>query len=243
MKTAADFSDEDLTAYLDGEADETLTRAISETVQNDLALSERLNGLRISEAQIKAAYDVLLHDAPTMPDLPAPVHQRSFAWRELAAGLAVGAFLSAGFTASLRPKEPGWQDFVAAYQALYVTPTLAGVSTTNTDAQAQLTRVSQQLGLDLTRAPEGQKMTFKRAQVLGFEGRDLIQLAFLTDTGVPVALCIIATDTADTKPIQSKQLEGMEAVSWSEDGYGFLLIGGQDSDVILQAAEQFEKVI
>ncbi len=97
----------------------------------------------------------------------------------------VGVIAAIGVTWSTwQTQEEGWRDVVANYQSLYVTETLAQVD----QQRADLKRLSGALGIDLTALPEVEGLSFKRAQQLGFNGRPLAQLTFLTAEGGPVAL-------------------------------------------------------
>mmetsp|Transcript_23030 Transcript_23030/g.39043 ORF Transcript_23030/g.39043 Transcript_23030/m.39043 type:complete len:190 (+) Transcript_23030:34-603(+) len=154
----------------------------------------------------------------------------------LAAGLAVAAFTGLGTP----PPEParGWVSFVASYQALYTTATLADAAPTSAEAFAQLATVSRAVGLDLTGLPAASGLTFKRAQVLGFKGKPLVQIAFLRDDGTPVALCILPAGP-DAKPVNMGAAEGLGLARWNTPGHGFLLIGGTDTTPLEAEAETF----
>ena len=198
MMDTAQFTDEQLTAFLDGEADAELYAQIKVALETDEALGEQLAGLDIPIAQIAQAYDALLTQAPPMPALPVQVQGLSRRgvgiWgmvgvfgTGIAAGLAMAVFSGLGTTA---PAQPGWKAVVASYQSLFP-DTLAGTSIDPTEAQAQLVQVSELIGADLTKLPLINGLTFKRAQVLGFKGKTLVQLVFVRPDGTPVAFCII----------------------------------------------------
>lgn len=243
------FTDEELTAFLDGEADDALHAAIDTAMETDAALLARIEALFLPSEVMGAmvqGYDALLVTAPAMAALPepaAPVRRRR-AWAVLpfgvglAAGLAVAAFVGLGTP----PPEPaparGWVSFVASYQALYTTATLASTDPTNAETTAQLSMVSQAVGLDLTGLPEATGLTFKRAQVLGFNGKPLVQIAFLRDDGTPVALCIIPAGP-DAKPVNMGAAEGLGLARWNTGGHGFLLIGGTDAAPLETEAATF----
>ncbi len=245
------FTDEELTAFLDGEADDALATEIGEALETDAALNDRLSTLDIPMAPLKQAFDALLADAPPMPPLPeaapaqAPATAPRFGWgwgigtfgTGLAAGLAVAVFTGFGQPEPAPP--PGWVAFVASYQSLYTPATLASVTTTDADRAAQLQTVSEALGLDLTSLPEVEGLTFKRAQVLGFNGKPLVQLAFQRADGTPVALCIIPAGP-DGKPVSMDAAQGMELARWNTPGFGYLLIGGQDQEPLQTEADAFQ---
>ncbi|WP_415922204.1 anti-sigma factor family protein [Tateyamaria sp. SN6-1] len=245
------FTDEELTAFLDGEADDALAVDIGDALETDAELSARLAALDFPVAALSHAYDALLQDAPAMPALPeavpapeaAPASRFGWGWgvgtfgTGLAAGLAVAVFTGFGQPEPAPP--PGWAAFVASYQSLYTPETLATVSATEAERAAQLARVSQAVGLDLTTLPEAPGLTFKRAQVLGFNGKPLVQLAYQRDDGTPVALCIIPAGP-DGKPVSMGAAQGMDLARWNTPGFGFLLIGGTDQAPLVTEAETFQ---
>lgn len=242
------FTDEQLTAYLDGEAEVELCALIDAALETDAHLGERLAGLDIPIAAIAQAYELLLDQAPAMPTLPVqslvPNRTGFGIWGSIgvfgtgiAAGLAMAVFTGFGVQA---PTEPGWKAVVASYQSLYSFDTLAGKSIDATEAQLQLAHVSQVLGADLTQLPQVNGLTFKRAQILGFKGKPLIQLAFARADGTPVALCIINVNDKDNNPINSEEMFGMASASWNIDGIAYLLIGGDVTPTTNAEAQAFE---
>ena len=243
------FSDEELTAFLDGEADAELESMISTALETDVALGERMAALDIPMAAMAAAFDSVLDDAPAMPDLapaaaPAPANTNTrprwgfgiatFA-TGLAAGLAVAMFTGFG---TPEPAPRGWVSFVASYQTLYTTDTLQAVDPSPQDVALQLAAVSEGIGIDLAALPQAQGLTFKRAQLLGFNGKPLVQISYLREDGTPVALCIIPAGP-DAQALNMGAAEGLDVARWNTPGFGFLLIGGQDAAPLAREAETF----
>lgn len=254
MSDARPFSDEELTAYLDGEADAALETAISAALETDEALGEQLAALDIPMAALTQGFDDLLADAPAMPDLgpvaAAPVSANTDArprWGQviatfgtgLAAGLAVALFTGFGTPEPAAPAPRGWVSYVASYQALYTEATLMIDDPSAEDTAMQLAVASDAIGFDLSSLPQAEGLTYKRAQVLGFNGKTLIQVAFLRDDGTPVALCIIPAGP-DAKAVSMGAAEGLDIARWNAPGFGFLLIGGQDADPLAQEAVTFQ---
>ena len=247
MSEANTFSDEELTAYLDGETDHTPAVAIARALESDPELAARLEGLSVNTAGIASAFDRLLPEAPEalLPaDTSKPVTSRSHV-ANVRAMVASGLLcLVIGWTASYfvtQPEDETWRDFVAAYQALYSTDTLAHINQSPDAASVELKRVSRALGkaLDLDAVRQDDLFEYKRAQVLGFEGSTLVQLAFLSKDGVPFALCIIRSDKRQRSGVRMATMEGLSSASWSKDGYEYLLIGGDDSALIERAAAEY----
>lgn len=247
MSDERTYSDEELTAFLDGEADEDLTRELSLAVARDPGLSARLERLSIDTSEVRQAFDTLLDDAPAAPDfLTAPATaltpvRRSVPMRAIAAtavfcllaGAAAGYFIAG-------PGDRTWQDYAATYHALYVNSTLSTVAGNDSETEAQLKRVSTALGkpIELAAVSENAGLDYKRAQILGFEGRPLAQLAFLSKVGAPIALCIMRSYGAKTQDVRMGEMRGMSAATWSKGNFEYLLIGGEDKALIEQAARR-----
>lgn len=237
------FSDEDLVAFLDGEADFAPVEAISAALATDQTLVRRLEALRVNKDAIAASFASLTpgdRAGPVLPDRLAP--ERQFRARDLllAAGLALVVGLGSGIMVS-GLERPGWREYVAAYQALYSNVTLAHIEQTDAAKQAELTRVAAAVGKTvavdtLQTMPE---VEYKRAQILSFKGQALIQLAFLTSTGEPVALCVLRASGKETAAPRLRMMEGMSAAAWSGGGYEYLLIGGTDSALVSRMASEF----
>ncbi len=240
------FSDEQLTAFLDGEGDFELITAISLAQKTDDQLRNRLERLKIPQVEMSAAFDGLLSSAPAYPahlTLPMAANQGLFSGLRAVAATAVVClgvgWLAANYFADRSTED--WHQSVATYHALYVNDTLAQVNQSPAAAQDELKRVAAVLGKAiapdvLTGSPQ---LTYKRAQVLGFQGRPLAQLAFLSNTGVPVALCIIKNEKPGDTTISTGEQLGMKTASWSKGEYDYLLVGGTDAALINDAATAF----
>ncbi|MEO0370211.1 MAG: hypothetical protein AAF231_02035 [Pseudomonadota bacterium] len=241
------FTDEDLTAYLDGEASAALTHDIEKQLEDDPALAAELQALRAAEAAFTADQDALLSLAPSMPALPA-TPRTTPAWITALGGMAAGLVIAAGFTWSLMSgqgsgQDPDWRAVVANYQSLYVTETLAGVAEPQSVSEAKLAELSGVLGLDLTDLPKVDGLNYRRAQQLGYQGTPLAQLTFLTEDGGPVALCILQVGGPDSDGVETQVLDGLAAYSWVDNGYGVLLIGPLDDARLEGAAETFRNAL
>lgn len=245
MMAPRHFTDEELTAYLDQEIDSETAKSISQRLESDAVLQERVAKLNELTDGISTALDGLLTSAPEMPDMGQNIVPYKITnWLVpvgLAAALVVGAVF--GTYGLQRSTSKGWMNYVSAYQALYVNGTLASVDVSDADNTAQLALLSEIIGRDLTAAQNTDGISFRRAQLLGFEGRPLVQMAYLSQIGSPIALCVIQSETTGEQTPQFTTFEGMSAAYWTKDGYSFLLIGGQDDRLISQEAKLFFEVI
>lgn len=245
MNERQTFTNEELTAFLDGEVDEPLAQDISNALENDAELRARLDDLQIDTGQIKSAFDGLLETAPPVPaalEEPPPEQSvtRNLSWQAIAATALLCLLIGGGIGSFISGAKPEtWRDYAATYHALYINRTLSQIDQSSTEAAAQLAEVSTALGktIDFAALSQTDQLDYKRAQILGFEGRPLVQLAFLSEDGAPIALCIMrAYNTAD-RDVHVNQMRGMSAASWTTGDFEYLLIGGSDKTLIEKAAQ------
>lgn len=239
------FSDEELTAYLDEELTAADAQAVSAALDSDPALRARLNSLTFDRDSLDAAFTALLTEAPDPPamrdaDKAATDRTKKRTRWAVAAAAAVGFVIGAS-TLPLLPLDgpDSWQQAAAIYHKLYVTETLIPVTPSDEQLSLELARVSESLQRDISLGElEGlDALSPRRAQILSFADQPLVQIAFLSDDGVPVALCILRSDEAEETAIDIREMEGMSAATWSRDGYEFMLIGGTNNGRIHAAAE------
>lgn len=237
------FSDEDLTAFLDGEAEGDLAARIDAALTSDAELVARLEGLVIPVNDIRAAFALPELAPPPAPELP---EQSWFQPMAMAASivLALGIGALGGYSfksdepAPVVAQKPGWIAAVASYQALYATETLAGKFQAPEQTEATLAGFEGRIGVDLAAATDVQGLDFKRAQILSYNGKPLMQMAYLDDGGVPFALCVIGSG-AEARAMKDQIAEGLAASSWVVDGVGYLVIGGDDPTLTRAYAEAF----
>lgn len=250
-----EFTDADLTGYLDGALDADQTAAIDAALARDPDLEARLAGLDFPLADLQGAMTPALLAAPVLPDhlravsqSPAP-KARNTSWlmpAAIAAAFAAGVIL----TPILRPAPSplpvaaagGWIDTIASYQSLYVTETLTAAMPNAEETNAVLANAEAAFGVAMMPATAVADMEFKRAQMLGFKGKPLLQMAYLTADGTPVALCV-TTVSGEDRGAKTTASHGMIGVSWVENGIGYLLIGGSDAGAVEALSEQVQAVI
>ena len=247
MMAGRSYSDEELTAYLDGEVSAELEQEMRSALAIDRGLARRLEAMSLPVEDLREVMDRLLKNAPAMPVQDVPDPERWWGRRASAAGWVVGlaACLAIGVFAGsvmFRPAPPGWQDVVASYQSLYVFETLNSVQSGSLAAVGKLAELSETFGLELSRATRDPEIEFKRAQLLGYKGAPLVQLAYLTADGDPVALCILKSAHIKSSDLEVEMREGMSSASWAADGLGFLVIGGQDNTAMTSFAERLRMV-
>ncbi len=223
------FSDETLLAYLEGSLEESEARAIEDAVADEPALESRLMALDPFAAAVQQAFEDVPAKTPQV-DLPQLVATQSSAgpMRLLAVAASVAVIaVSATFWAT-RPAELGWAAQAAIYQSLYVPETIASLNNSPEALDAQFARAEAELGRSLNRdvleALPG--LDLRRAQVLSFKGKPLIQIVFADAQGQPFAFCIIRQgEGAPAKDVNLAVLSGLATATWAGDGYGYMLLG------------------
>ncbi|MDR9777429.1 anti-sigma factor [Rhizobium hidalgonense] len=250
-------SDEDLTAFIDGELTVEETARIEAIVQQDERVAERLEFLARASLPFEQAFAPLLSEAPRekleamLATIPAREGTRSAsasaATRRrflgaLAASLVTGIAIdraAIGIGSGSLPKDENseWRAVVADYISLYTAETLAGPVPRRQEQAAQLAGLDEKLGLSLS--PEAVSLPgidFKRALLLQYDGKPLAQIAYLDPETGPMALCIVRSD-GDPKAPDLESRKGMNVVYWSNATHAFMLIGHAAADRMTVIAE------
>ena len=229
------ITDERLTAYLDGELEKEDAAEIEAALAASAELADRLAALDVPIGQIRAAFDQTLDLAPPAPPLPPVTKQNTTPWLAAIAAAAVLGFGLGGVM--FRQASPDWTEVVANYQSLYVTDTLAAPPLAPPEQRMSVAALSGRLGVDLVPLIDLDDIQFRRAQMLGFNGEPLVQMAYFAEGAVPIAICVTPITGPDTATNHSRMF-GMEAVSWTANGHGYLIIGGDDPSLVKALAEQ-----
>lgn len=249
-------SDEQLTAFLDGELPQQEMARIEALANEDEEVAARIEFLANGSMPFREAFAPLLDEAPKdrleamLAAIPAPAAaaktERSAITRRglfgaLAASLAVGiiadrAYLGIGRNLG-RDEGSEWRSVVAEYIALYTPDTLAGPVPPADVQTAQLARVDSKLGLNLS--PEAVALPgvdFKRAQLLEYDDHPLAQIAYLDPETGPMALCIVRSEKGAKEPdIEGRK--GMNVIYWSTATHAFMLIGHAPVDRMREIAD------
>ncbi len=267
------FSDEELTAFLDGElAPEAMTR-IRAALDRDRALARRIAMLRLDPDTLRGGFAPLLdmagqrdlgrflanaaeaRDTCGRPERPVRKWQlweragiASHAVALIAGAALVWILSSAGSDRSVVPGPglPGqsadWRMEVAHYQALYVPETLTPIPSDPTRLKEEFSRAGRALGIDLDPDDftEIGDLRLRRAQVLGFAGMPLVQIAFTLPDGTPVAFCILRRPGPE-RQVETDVLLGLAAASWRSPSHGFVVIGGDDPQLMQRIAQELRR--
>ncbi|TAX70631.1 anti-sigma factor [Rhizobium leguminosarum] len=249
-------SDEDLTAFIDGELTPEEAARIEAIVNEDESTAERLEFLARASLPFEQAFAPLLAEAPRqklqtmLAAIPAQPSEKSnaapaFASRRrflgaLAASLVAGIAIDRaviGRSFSAKDENSEWRAVVADYISLYTPETLAGPVPERDVQASQLAGLDEKLGLSLS--PEAVSLPgidFKRALMLQYDGKPLAQVAYLDPETGPMALCIVRSDAGPKAPdLESRN--GMNVVYWSNGTHAFMLIGHAAADRMTAIAE------
>jgi anti-sigma factor RsiW len=252
------LSDEELTAYIDGELSNAEVSRIEAILRSNERVAARLEFLSRSSLPFTQAFEPLLAAAPkTELDAMlgvAPRDAKPAAGRSgrrgflgaIAACLVAGVVVDRAFMGIRNrvhaPDESSeWRDVVADYIALYTVDTLAGPSPSDGAKAAQLTRLDDKLGLSLSpQAVSLPGIEFKRAQLLQYDDKPLAQIAYLDPETGPLALCIVRSDVGTMEP-DVEGRHGMNVVYWSNPTHAFMLIGRIPIDRMQELAEDVRR--
>ncbi|NKJ05331.1 anti-sigma factor [Rhizobium sp. SG741] len=237
-------SDEQLTAFIDGELDASDRERIERLIAADERVAERFDLLSHSALPFRQAFEPLLAEAPAakleamLAAIPAVQERKTGAFDVSRRGFL--AAIAASFVAAIAvdravigighrlagpDEDTEWRAVVAEYLSLYTADTLSAPGGDRAQQTAQLNEVGAKLGLLLV--PETVVMPgvdFKRAEILNYDSKPLAQIAYLDPQTGPMALCIVQSARGAAAPDMENR-RGMNIVYWSSATHAFMLIG------------------
>jgi anti-sigma factor RsiW len=241
-----DDKDAELVAFIDGRLDEVAREAVAAELARNPELRARYEQFAAGTLPFRAAFAAGLDEAPVARmqarlDAIFGANGAVARWTPLwtgavAAGLALFVVAWAiGRYVPIGPSPPpslvssdsdrnrdDWREAVADYIALYSAETLTMVPS---GGEGALPILSERLGLTLSPASVAlPDMTFKRAQMLSYEGAPLGQIAYLDEANRPAAFCIIRNGETDA-PVTTVQRDGLAVASWAQGGRGYIVLG------------------
>lgn len=127
-----------------------------------------------------------------------------------------------------------WIKAAVNYQQLFTRDTIAYAEPTPDKLAKIVDAVREEDGVAV-RVPDlsSAGLAFKGVQRLRFRDKPLVQLVYLPQKGVPVALCVIR-DTRPDQQIAEQRVDSMKVVTWRQGQLSYALIGAPD-DVDLSA--------
>jgi len=242
-----DSDDAELIALIDGKLEAAARDTLSARLEADPQLRGRFEQLAAGGLPFRAAFAAVLDQAPVARmqakldaaadrfATPARWPKRRIWASGVAAALAllfvgwsIGRYvpLGPGLT-TVAEEQEDWRSAVADYLALYSADTLATVPS---GGEGALTLLSDRLGLKLSAASVAlPNMTFKRAQMLSYDGAPLGQVAYVDEADRPAAFCIIRNGESDA-PVTTEQRDGLSLASWARGGRGYVVVGRFSTD-------------
>jgi anti-sigma factor RsiW len=248
--------DAEFVALIDNELDEGLRAALLARLAADDGLRQRYEELRQTSVPLAASFGALLKQAPLArlrAALPAgePIrrplrHFPGVAFRELAAGLVIGALaaaaaLWAASTVGLFDGREDWRTAIAEYTHLYTNETFSPLKPDGAQQVAQLKAVGAMVGANLT--PENVALPglrFTWAFMLSYGGSPMGVLAYVDPSGAPVLLCILANGAPDAAT-QSERRGDLSLAWWSRNGRSHLIVGHVPVERAITLAQLIEK--
>jgi len=185
------------------------------------ALQERVAEL---SAVATASHEMALA-GPGSVNTPSKASGSSLIWMGLLLiGLVLGYASATRFGLNDSSSVDPWVLKVGNYHSMYSRETVmdgSGVAQTQSLQQ----RLRQQRGLEL-QIPDlkAQGLQFVRAQQLQFDGQMVLQLVYLPQQGLPIALCLTP---AAAQAERAMTVDGLQAVTWHAKGWAYVLIGSE----------------
>jgi anti-sigma factor RsiW len=242
------YSDEKLIALLNGDLPDDESQEIYAAMLMDEELQRRSMSLDPVSSSVRSAMQHIpkpshLNEMARSLDHSSVRPPKAFRGLGIAASLIAGVLIGWQFLPQNTPPLD-WRVEVSRYQALYVAETLDEISPTKDALVAQFKRASAEVDLllDPERLANLDSISLKRAQILGFQGIPLVQIAYRNADGQPIALCIVKIQ-GDVESQMSMTMAGMASVSWNTKNHQFILIGGQDQSKIDAIAAQLQNLI
>jgi anti-sigma factor RsiW len=253
----ASVTDADLVAFVDNRLSPERREVMMSLARQDSAIASRIAALTEGTPMLGEAFRPLLSSLPpefearlrskaeemnrtSMPTLERPTRRWFAMGLATAASFAIGS-VAGGLYMQRRSASGDWREAVAQYHALYGMATTAGLNPLPEDVGQQLQAVSLALGRPLGNiANTLPDLTFKRAQVLEFEGGPLIQIVFETPGKTAIAFCLKRSRDAARAPTLEKH-NGLALSSWTRDGVDELVVARLPSQQILDLAQRLSQ--
>ncbi|MCP3708723.1 anti-sigma factor [Paraburkholderia sp. CNPSo 3274] len=134
-----------------------------------------------------------------------------------------------------------WVAAAVNYQQLYTRDTVAFDALTPEVASQVIAQIHSDDGVPI-RVPDLRPvgLIFTRIQRLRFHDRPLVQIAYLSKTGLPVALCVMKDPKPDAN-MTHEHVESMNVLTWRRANLSYALIASLDDDQLLAIGKQIAK--
>lgn len=231
-----------ISAYVDGELDESSAAAVETRVAGNAAAQRLLAIHRETSAQLRAAFPASVYEG-RLPRLPLAAVRRwpsaaRYGWA-VAASLLVGPL---GFGAGtvwpdmFQSEQAEMLTEVAEYHAVYSRETVHLVEV----PAAQLDQLKTWLGARVNRSlvvPDfkaaGLDFVGGRMVVLG--GAPAVELMYSRKQGLPIALCVVR-QRGMPGPVDLKRRGALQVATWSDGTHAWFVVGEADPEMIRKLA-------
>jgi anti-sigma factor RsiW len=191
------------------------------------ALRERIDALSAVAVASHGAALVGQGRALSLGQVPAG-NQRwllmaGLALMTLLLGLALGRWSATGLGKAGGSSIEPWVVAASNYHALYARETVLDGGEASAQVAALKARLLTQYNINLQipdLKPEG--LRFMRAQQLQFDGKLVIQLVYLPQIGLPVALCLTPTTAQGNR---ATTLYQQQVIAWQNGAWAYALVG------------------
>jgi len=119
---------------------------------------------------------------------------------------------------------PEWVRLVADYHRLYVRETITASAVESADTVSKQVSDILQTSFSVP-ALDQHGMEFRRAQWLAIDEQPLLQLAYLPDSGKPLAVCVLKKNSAQDTAAEYGETGGMQYVHWQSDEHAVVIVG------------------
>ncbi|MEO0342027.1 MAG: anti-sigma factor [Pseudomonadota bacterium] len=257
-------TEEQLSAYLDGELPSKDMEMVDAALQEDANLQAQLDALMAADAMAQSGFAEMLKDPVPLALADAirsaqPVEARpndvmaaninarpkTPLWMGLAAAIAlavggVGGYFTGFAQAPVQVAEaPAWLLDIADYHRIYSTQTRHLVEVGADEADHIETWLTATLGAEVRVANlSSHNLRFEGARLLVAAGKPVAQLLYTASDGSVIALCLIQSDEPNSG-FKARNLGGFDMVSWGGAGANFVLVGDEgrsDLGVIAETA-------
>ena len=143
---------------------------------------------------------------------------------------------------------PRWITAAIDHTNLYTTETMLAHALSVRQKTELVALASQHVEADLDAvANDTARAYFQNGDLMDFEGKRLVQLNFLYDTGAPFALYVLRTPETDSdRTLQAAvfrkwQVEELMTVRWARPGYEYYTVGRLTREQMDSVAEAIEE--
>jgi anti-sigma factor RsiW len=248
------LTDDILLRYVDGQLSAADAVAVRTALGRDHIAAERVRLLQLSAEACR------IEGSRPLPAAPAELVARLLGTRHhsarvtspagstralrraaLAASLALLIGFGGGWLArhSVGTEDPlpVWVTRVVDYHTLYARETLEGTALDDVTLLALEQRFGALLGRPVTIPVLDGGLELRRGQILRFESEPIIQLAYLPENGMPVALCFKRAVGPDMAP-GYQRVSGVGMMRWRQGGAEYVLVGEQPDAMLREVARQ-----